>query len=53
MEEKNAVEWIGKVDISLRKKPLAVGEACMVIFSPTVGFKGRTFEFWVLNRWVF
>ena len=32
---------------------LAVGEACMAIFWPTLGFKRRTFELWVLNRWDF
>ena len=32
---------------------MAVGEARMAIFSPTPGFKGRTMELSVLNKWVF
>ena len=34
-----------------RKKSLAVGVACIVIFWPAQGFNGRTFELYVLNRW--
>ena len=31
---------------------MAVVEACTALFWPTPGFKGRTFELWVLfNRW--
>ena len=51
--EKNAGEWTVRVEISSRKKSLKVGEACMAISWPTPGFKERTFEFWVLNRWAF
>ena len=36
-----------------RKKSLAVGVACVAIFGPVPGSTGRTFEFWVLNKWVF
>ena len=32
-------------------KILTAGVACMAIYRPTPGFKGRTFELWVLNRW--
>ena len=49
----NAGGWTGSVEISSRKKSLAVGEACMAFFWPTPGLKGRTFEFWALNKWVF
>ena len=51
--EKNAGEWTGRLEISSRQKPQPVGEAYMAIFLPTPGFKGRIFEFWVHNRWVF
>ena len=30
--EKNEGEWIGKVEISWRKKSLAVGEACVAMY---------------------
>ena len=34
-----------------RKKPPAVGVTCMAIYCLTPGFRGRTFELWVLlNR---
>ena len=36
-----------------RKNSLAVGVACMAIYRPAPGFKGRTFTLWVLNSWVF
>ena len=36
-----------------RKKFLAVGKACMAIFRPTSGFKGKIFELLVLKGWVF
>ena len=36
-----------------RKKSLAVSVACMAIYWPTPGFKGRTFKLWVLTRWDF
>ena len=36
-----------------KKKSLAVGIACMPVYGPVPGFKGRTFEIWVLNRQVF
>ena len=32
------------------RKSLAVGVACMAIYGPAPGFKGRTFELFVLNR---
>ena len=43
MEErgKKTVEWTGRVEI--RKKILAVGEACKAIFRAIPGFKGRAF----------
>ena len=44
---KNAGEWTGRVKI--RKKSLAISIACMAIYWPTPGFKGRTFQFYVLN----
>ena len=39
---KNAGEWTGRVSV-----------ACMVIYWPTPGFKGRTFKLCVLTRWDF
>ena len=41
--ETNDGEWAGKVQIRTRKKFLALSEACVSIFCPTPGFKGRTF----------
>ena len=35
------------------EKSLAVSVACMVIYWPTPGFKGRTFKLCVLTRWDF
>ena len=32
---------------------MTVGVAYMAINIPAPGFKERTFELWVLNRWVF
>ena len=40
--KKNACEWTGRVEI--RKKFLAVSVACMAMYWPTPGFKGRTFK---------
>ena len=34
-----------------RNKSLAVSVACMAIYWPTLGFKGRTFKLCILNRW--
>ena len=45
---KNAGEWTGSVEI--RKKSLAVSVACMAIYWPTPGLKGRTFKLCVLTR---
>ena len=36
-----------------RNKSLAVGVASMAIYGPALCVKGRTFELWVLNSWVF
>ena len=36
-----------------RKKSLAVSVACMAIYWPTPGFKGRTWKLCVLIRWDF
>ena len=36
-----------------KKKSLAVSVASMAIYSPTPGFKGRTFKLCVLIRWNF
>ena len=36
-----------------KKKSLAVSVACMAIYWPTPGFKGRTFKLCVLTRWDF
>ena len=36
-----------------RKKSLAVSVACMAIYRPTPGLKGRTFKLCVLTRWDF
>ena len=44
---KNAGEWTGRVKISKEEIP---GLACMAIYWPTPGFKGRVFELCVLNR---
>ena len=49
--EKNAGEWNGRVEI--KKKFLAVSVACMAIYWPTPGFKGRTFKLCVFARWDF
>ena len=32
---------------------MAVDIACMALYGPAPGLKGRTFELWVLNRWIF
>ena len=32
------------VEISVRKKFLAVGEACIAVFRPTSDFNGKTFD---------
>ena len=37
-----------KVEIKTQKKFL---EACVARFRPTPGFKGRTRQLWILNRW--
>ena len=50
--EKKAGEWTGRVEIS-REEILAVSVACMAIYWPTLGFKGRTFKLRVLTRWDF
>ena len=34
-----------------KKKSQAAGATCMTIYRPATGFKARTFELWVLNRW--
>ena len=41
------------VEIDKEKKSLAVSVACMAIYCPTPGFKGRTFKLRVLTRWDF
>ena len=48
---KNADEWTGGVEI--KKKFLAVSVACMAIYLPTRGFKGRMSKHCVLTRWDF
>ena len=48
---KNAGERTGRVEI--RKEFLAVSVACMAIYWPTPGLKGRTFKLCVLTRWDF
>ena len=49
---KNAGEWTRREGISSRKKSSAIGAACVALFRPTSGFKGRTFELLILlNRW--
>ena len=48
----NAGEWTWRVKISSRMKSMAVGEACLAIFWATPGFKGSTFQLWVLDTWV-
>ena len=45
---KSAGEWTGRVEISWEE--MAAGVACMAIYGPAPGFKGRAFEFWVFNR---
>ena len=47
----NAGERTGRVEI--REKSLAVSVACVAIYWPTPGFKGRTFKLYVLTRWDF
>ena len=49
---KNADEWTGRVEIR-KKKSLAVSLACMAIYWPSPGFKGRTSKPCFLNRWDF
>ena len=39
------MEWIEKVEITEKKKFLAMGETCMAAFWPTAGFKVRTSGF--------
>ena len=41
----------GSVEISKEEKSLAVSIACMAIYWPTTGFKGRMFKLCVLTRW--
>ena len=50
---KNAGEWTGSVEISKEENSLAVSVACMAIYWPNSGLKGRTFKLCVLTRWVF
>ena len=50
--EKNAGEWTGRLKIS-KEKSLAVSVACMAIYCPTPGFKGKMFKLCVLTRWDF
>ena len=50
----NVGEWTGRVEIG--KKFLAVSVACIAIYWPTPGFKGRMFKeikLCVLTRWDF
>ena len=51
-ETKNEGEWTGKVEISNEDIPDA-GLEYMTMYWPAPGFKGKTFELWVLNRRVF
>ena len=48
----NAGEWTARIEISKEKIP-AVIVACMALYWPTPGFKGRTFQLCVLTRWDF
>ena len=48
---KNADEWTRRVEII--KASLAVSTACMAIYWPTPGFKGKTFKPCALTRWDF
>ena len=48
---KNAGKWAGRVE--MRKKSLVVSVACMTIYWPTPGYKGRTLKICVLTRWDF
>ena len=57
---KNSKEVLEKMQVNglegsklARKKSLAVSVACMAIYWPTPGFKGRIFQLCVLNRWDF
>ena len=43
----------GPGSVEIRKKSLAVSVACMAIYWPTPGLKGRTFKLCVLTRWDF
>ena len=43
-------EWTVMVEIRTWKKILAVGKACVAIFWPTSGFKGKKRLLWVLKR---
>ena len=42
-----------KRQILARKKSIAVSVACMAMYRPTAGFKGRTFKLCVFHRWDF
>ena len=48
---KNEGERTGRSEI--RKTSLAVSVACMAVYRPTPGFKGRTFKLCVLTKWDF
>ena len=46
---KNAGEWTERVEISKEEIPGSMW-ACMAVYWPTPGFKGRTYKFCVLNK---
>ena len=48
----NAGEWTGRVELA-KEETLAVSVACVAVYWPTRGFKGRTFQLCVLIRWDF
>ena len=46
--------WMDRTDRNKQgKKSLAVSVACMAIYWPSPGFRGRTFKLCVLDRWDF
>ena len=45
--------WMDRKCRNKQERSLAVSVACMAIYWPTPGFKGRTFKLYVLTRWDF
>ena len=50
VENESVGEWTSKVEIRTSKKFQAAGEACVAVFWPTPGLKGKLSRLYVLNR---